>query len=213
MTKILLVRHGESRANRDRFFAGQLDIELTTAGIEQAKLTAQYIKENYNVSKVYASDLSRAFETGKYISSLTGAEIITNRNLREIFAGKWEGMSYDEIPVKYPDDFSLWRSDIGNAKCTDGETIKEMTYRVMSEITKISESNPEKTIVIASHANPILAILCMSETNSFDEMKNFSCPTNASVSELEYDKGTLTIKKLSIDKHLNSFKDSLHSYA
>jgi len=213
MTKILLVRHGESRANRDRFFAGQLDIELTTAGLGQAKLTAQYIKENYTVSKVYASDLSRAFETGKCISDAFGVEIIPNKNLREIYAGKWQGTKIDDILSTYSADFNAWRTDIGNAKCTDGESIREMTHRVMSELTKIAESNPEKTIVIASHANPILAMLCMAETNSFDEMKNFSCPTNASVSELEYDNGNFTVKKLSIDNHLSKFKESLHTYA
>lgn len=213
LTKLLLVRHGESRANYERFFAGQLDIELTAAGIQQAKLTAQYIKKNYDVSKVYSSDLSRAFETGKCISDSFGIEIIPIKQLREIYAGKWQGMGIDEIQTKYSDDYKVWFNDIGNAKCTDGESIKEMTHRVMSEITKIAVANPERTIVIASHANPVRAILCMAETDSFDHMKNIPCPTNASVSELEYNNGCWTVKKISLDAHLSNFTDSLHTFA
>ena len=63
MTKLLIIRHGESLANGGGYFAGQLDIELSDRGLAQAELLADWIYNNYKVDKVYSSDLSRAYET------------------------------------------------------------------------------------------------------------------------------------------------------
>ena len=64
MTRVLLIRHGESMANKQSVFAGQIDPPLTELGLTQAALTAKFIKENYAVDAAYASDLQRAWETG-----------------------------------------------------------------------------------------------------------------------------------------------------
>ena len=60
MTKLVIIRHGHSIANMVRSFAGHTDADLSPVGEEQVKKTAQYIAENYNVDKIYASDLKRA---------------------------------------------------------------------------------------------------------------------------------------------------------
>jgi bisphosphoglycerate-dependent phosphoglycerate mutase len=48
VTTLLLVRHGESEANRNEIFAGHFDADLENRGLMQAQKTAEYIKENYN---------------------------------------------------------------------------------------------------------------------------------------------------------------------
>ena len=90
MTRLILVRHGQSQANEKRNFAGQTDSPLTDLGKEQALLTAEYISENYKVDVVYASDLQRAYYTGQKIAEKCGVPIIKCQGLREIFVGEWE---------------------------------------------------------------------------------------------------------------------------
>ena len=68
MTALLLIRHGESIANVDGRFAGHLDIPLSETGYVQADITAHYIHSHYTVDAVYASDLLRAFHTGKAVA-------------------------------------------------------------------------------------------------------------------------------------------------
>ena len=104
MTPLILVRHGQSEANNMQIFAGNFDADLTELGEKQAKCSAKYIKDNFSVSKVYASDLKRAYKTGKYISDYLGVEIETNVNLREISAGEWERQKFDFIISTYADD-------------------------------------------------------------------------------------------------------------
>ena len=157
MTKLLLIRHGESEANNKGLFAGQYDAPLVAKGIEQAEKTAEYIVEKYAPAKIYASDLKRAYCTAIPISKRIGVEIITNQGLREIYAGKWQKMAFDDLEKEFSDDYGLWLNDIGNACCSGGESVKALGERVMATLTAIAKENYGETIAVATHATPIRA--------------------------------------------------------
>lgn len=209
MTTLILVRHGESTANRQRIFAGHYDAELQDRGLEQAKKTAEYLVKNYKIDKVYASDLKRAYVTGKCTADLAGVEIVPDKNLREICAGKWDGMKFDDIITTYSDDYSVWMNDIGKARATDGESVAELCERVMGKLAEIATENDGKTIVVATHATPIRVIQSTIQTGGLDEMKNIPWVSNASVSVLEYDNGKWEFKLISEDEHLGALRTSL----
>ena len=107
MLTLILVRHGESRANNEKFFAGQLDVELSPLGHKQAEITAKYVADNYNIDKIYSSTLSRAYDTARAISSLTGIKIIPHDELCEINSGEWQGLHFDELQEKYADSYAI----------------------------------------------------------------------------------------------------------
>lgn len=209
MTKLILVRHGESEANRHNIFAGQIDPDLQQRGVEQARLTAKYIEKNYNVDKIYSSDLKRAYKTAECLAEVLGLEIIPKKELREINGGAWEGMVFDKIPESYPEEFRVWIEDIGSARCYGGESIKELSERIMSELTKIAEENDEKTIAIATHATPIRVAMSLIKTKGLKAMQNIPWVSNASVTVFEYDNGEWTIKAESVDEHLSELRTSL----
>ena len=209
MTTLILVRHGESTANRQRVFAGHYDAELQDRGLEQAKKTAEYLVKNYKIDKVYASDLKRAYVTGKCTADLAGVEIVSDTALREIRAGKWDGMKFEDIITTYPDDYGMWMNDIGKARATDGESVSELCERVMGKLTEIATENDGETIVVATHATPIRVTQSMVQTGGLDGMKNIPWVSNASVSVLEYDSGKWEFKLISEDSHLRDLRTSL----
>ncbi|MBR5615174.1 MAG: histidine phosphatase family protein [Clostridia bacterium] len=209
MTTLILVRHGESTANREGIFAGHFDAELQDRGLLQAKETAKYIAENYHVDKVYASDLKRAFNTGRCIAELAGVEIIPDKNLREINAGKWDGVKWAVVEKLYEKDFGVWTADIGRAKTTDGESVAELAERVIRKLEWIAKENDGKTIVVATHATPIRAVQSMVKTGGLEEMKNIPWVSNASVSILEYDDGKWRFKLVGEDRHLGGIATHL----
>lgn len=211
MTTLLMIRHGESEANRNKLFAGNLDADLQNNGLKQAQKTAEYIASNYKVDKVYASDLKRAFRTGKCVADLTGVEIIPDKRLREISAGKWEGLKYDTLATEYAEDYKVWLTDIGNARCTGGESVKQLGERVITVLTDIAVANNGKTIVIATHATPIRVMQTLVNYGSLNEMKSVPWVTNASVTTFEYDCGKWKCTKVSEDAHLNELKTELPS--
>ena len=209
MTTILLIRHGESEANLASVFAGNFNVDLTEIGLAQAQKTAEYVAQNYKVDAVYASDLLRAYKTGKAVADLLSLPVYADARLREISAGKWEGETFDALPKKYPADFSLWLTDIGNSRPTDGESVKQLGQRILSAVTDIAEKNDGKTLVIATHATPIRALQCMIGGYSFDEMQNIPWVSNCSVTELLYDNGSRSFAKVGYDEHLAGMKSAL----
>ena len=129
MVKFVIIRHGYSVSNKERMFAGQMDVKLDELGYSQAEDTAKYILENYKIDAVYSSDLCRAVDTAKPLAAALGLPVITFKELREIWAGCWEGMYISEVKEKYPEGFAKWANDVGNARCGDGETTAELIER------------------------------------------------------------------------------------
>ena len=206
MTTIIMVRHGESEANRNNVFAGSFDADLQPRGVLQAEKTAEFIAQNYKIDKIYASDLKRAFKTGKAVADRMGIEIVPDCRLREISAGKWEGMRFDDIAMEYPEAYIVWRTDLGNARCTDGESTRELGDRILAALTEIAEQNEGKTVLIATHATPVRAMQTHCIYGDFGRMKDVKWVSNASVSEFFYENGKFTCGKISQDEHLSELR-------
>ncbi len=209
MTTLLLIRHGQSMANLEGVFAGQCDIPLTELGLKQAEKTAEFIAENYEVDCVYASDLIRAFKTGKTIANAFNLPVIPNPGMREIYAGKWQAVSFDEICKGFPEAYKKWREDIGNSTCPDGESVKELGERVMKTLASIAEENEGKTVVIATHATPIRVSQTLIEYGNLAPMQNVPWVSNTSVTEVYYDNGKWTLGRVGQDSHLQEYRTNL----
>lgn len=209
MTTLLLIRHGQSEANLSRVFAGNYDAPLTELGLRQAEKTAEFIAENYKVDCVYASDLIRAFETGKTVANVLKLSITPSEKLREIRAGKWEALPFDDIVVKFPEEYKKWREDIGNSSCPNGESVKALGERVMEALTVIAEENDRKTVAVATHATPIRVMQTLIEHGNLSPMQDIPWVSNASVTEITYDSGKWTLVKVGQDSHLRDFRTNL----
>ena len=209
MTTLLLVRHGQSEANRLDLFAGFYDAKLEPHGEIQAKATAQYIKENYHFDAVYSSDLQRAYKTGQIIAKHLDVPIYANSGLREIDGGEWEGKYFHGLIDQYPEDFGLWQTDLAKARCTGGESIRQLTDRVMLTIECIAQENPGKTLVIASHATPIRAAMTMIQYGALEQMQDVPWVSNASVTELRYDDAVWKCVVAGADFHLQGMRTVL----
>lgn len=209
MTTILLVRHGESAANRDNVFAGNYDAELLPRGYEQARLTAQYVKENYEVSTVYASDLQRAYNTGKTIADALGLAVTVDKRFREISAGEWEGVLFESIIETHPAEFKKWIEDVGNSSCPGGEKVSELGERVMAALSEKAEENDGKTILVASHATPVRVAYSLAKYGTASDMGKLLWPSNASVSVLYYDNGEWSTGEYSIDSYMADIRTAL----
>ncbi len=180
MTTFLLIRHGESMANTEKRFAGHLDIPLSPLGEQQAEITATHIAAHYAVDAVYASDLQRAYHTGKAVADKLHIPIYADKALREICAGDWESVSFDDLQTRFPSTYAVWLSDIGNAVCDNGETVAGLQERFLTALRRIASENDGKTIAIATHATPIRSLQCHCEGKPLGEMYAVPWATNAS---------------------------------
>ena len=202
MTRFVLVRHGQSRANLEERFAGHYNAPLTDHGHAQARAVGKYVAEHYRIDAIHASDLSRAFDTARPAAERLGLTVTPEAGLREIFEGKWSGERFLDIKEKYPEDYNHWMTDIGTSRCTGGESTEELLLRVRATLTRIAEENDGKTVLIATHATPIRVMQTYAETGSLEKMKDIPWVANASLSEVTYDRGEWRFERIGITEHL-----------
>ena len=189
MTRFIMIRHGFSVANNEKRFAGHLDFPLTEIGRTQAERCAEALK-NEHIDAIYASDLSRAFETAIPIAKAHSLTVIPHKGLREIYAGEWEGKTFDELERCYPESFDVWKTDLGNAHPDGGESVAELFSRILSTLSSLAESNQGKTLCIATHATPIRSVCTAAAGGKAEDMSKISWTPNASISLFEYENGS-----------------------
>jgi probable phosphoglycerate mutase len=102
MTRLLLVRHGETEWNREERFRGRADIPLNAKGLAQAEATARCIASRYQPAAVYASPLSRAVQTAEAIARRFSLPVQVHAGLADIDYGQWQGLSPDEVRARWP---------------------------------------------------------------------------------------------------------------
>lgn len=212
LTKLILVRHGESEANFARIFTGQSDFFLTEKGMIQARAAAKYIKENENISAVFASPLRRAYDTGKAIAEECGVTITKCDGLMEINAGDWEGHPFDELEEKYKEEYHKWRYDIGNAHPDGGESVTELYSRCVKAVTEIAKQNDGKSIVLATHATPIRALTGYSLGIDAKDLSTVQWAANASLTVINYNaENGFSLAERDIVAHLDGILTGLPS--
>lgn len=201
MTTVIFVRHGQSTANLERVFAGHTDAPLTELGHKQAENTAQFLK-NYPICAIYSSDLKRSMQTAEPTGKLQGLTVIPNKELREIYAGEWEGRFYEELVEKYADSFTTWRTDCGRAHPEGGESTLELGTRIYREVDRLIEKHKGECFAIFTHATPIRLMRAKWEGYLPEELKNVEFCANASVSVVEYDdNGQVNVLLCGYDEH------------
>lgn len=183
--KLILVRHGETTANVNRLFSGHMDVALTEKGIHQATVAAEKLKHT-EITKIYSSDLRRAFRTASIINAYHHLEIEKDERLREINFGACEGYTYEEIIAARPDAFK--RKGLGDwdFKFPEGESLGVMNKRVMLSIDHIKKTMAnEETVLVVAHAGVIRSVLAMEIARNKDAYWRYDIE-NCGIVELKY---------------------------
>lgn len=212
MTTLIIVRHAQSIANEKGIFIGHKDMDLSDLGHFQAKLLCDYLlKKEYKIDAIYSSDLLRPFHTVEPYAKAIGKEIIKNSNLREIFAGKWEGHKFADLYDLFPENYGAWKTDIGSCKCDGGESVKELYERINLEIDRIADRHDGETVLIGTHATPLRCIMARCEGVGVAGMKDIKWCENTSLNIFEYSEGVLSPVALNVSEHLSAYRSGLPS--
>lgn len=150
--KLLVIRHGESEADLLDVHEGRADFALTERGHRQAEAMANYVADNYNISKIYASTLTRAKQTAQHLSDKTGISIVFDGNLMEFNNGLLAGLPRTVVREKYPEvpDLPIDKAVYGQ------ESQVEFRQRAENALSRImNEAENDETIAVVSHGGMI----------------------------------------------------------
>ena len=190
-TVFLMIRHGESEGNAAKIFCGQKNVLLSDLGRQQAARTAEFLADR-KVDAVYASDLSRAFDTAAIIADSHHLRVIPEPELREISGGKWEGLTTAQVMERYGEDYRNWKRDLSFGP-TGGEGAVQAQTRMGRILRRLAEENPGKTLCIGTHGGILRAFAGGVMRRPSSELRSLAVAPNASVTTVEYEDGVFRL--------------------
>lgn len=191
MVKLILVRHALTIDNQKSRLSGHIDSSISEEGKEQIDKLTNYLKD-FDIDKIYTTTSSRTKSTVKKLSELKSIEIIERESLKEISFGNFEGLTFDEIKNKYPEEFQDMIQKGYEYKYPNGESLIDSYNRVYIELDNIISNNDDRTILICSHGGTIRNIITYLISNSYKYHWNFKID-NGSVTILEVQDGFTVI--------------------
>ena len=150
MTRIILVRHGQTPWNKDKIFRGSRDIPLNDTGREEARLAGEWLKGE-TIHAAYCSPLSRARDTGEAIARHHVLQVADLPGLTDLKYGDWEGLPLTEVKVKYADLYRRWETAPHTVRFPNGETLDEVKVRALAAVAAVVQRHPEQTVLLAAH--------------------------------------------------------------
>lgn len=154
MTKIYIVRHGQTDYNKAHKLQGRIDISLNETGLEQAKTVATSL-ENVGFDVIYYSPLTRAKQTADEVyKKHKNSEYIEAPEIIERNFGDYEGQFIpDDSPY-----FGLWDYNTEPNVIKGGESMEDMKKRIFPFLDKLLEDRKDQNICLVCHGGAGLII-------------------------------------------------------
>lgn len=194
--KLYIVRHGETEWNVIKRFQGQLNTPLTEKGMEKLRETGKKL-ENVLFDEVYTSELGR---------TVASAEIILNENrgyrnkklelkklaeLNEVYFGVWQGLTYEEVFLKYPEEANNYFYNVKNYKAenVEAENLKDALERFLKGINKILDSHESGNILVVTHGTVLEMFMNYVENKSIFDIDERTLMGNGDYKVFSYKDG------------------------
>ncbi len=207
-TRIIAIRHGETAWNVDTRIQGQLDIELNDTGLWQAQRVAQALSEE-SVAAIYASDLSRAFQTASAIGHVLGLQPVPTPALRERHFGEFQTRTWAEIESTWPDQAKLWRQREPEWAPQGGESLITLHQRISQCVNQLAQAHMGQQMVLVAHGG-IMDVLYRWGTGQTLQAPRTWSLGNAVINRVLWTPQGLTLVGWGDDRHLqNASRDEI----
>lgn len=166
MATLLLLRHGQIKANRQGRWHGSTDSPLTWRGRRQAKRTARHIRTTRPpVCAVYSSPLTRCRHTAEEVARNLGLPVEVHMDLREYAIGEWENKRFEELAREY--QFVELATGDHDFAPPGGETLREVSKRMVPALEEIyaRHDHHERVLVVSHGAAMAVALATLIDHN------------------------------------------------
>jgi len=131
-------------------YNGHKDVNITELGVRQMEAVADRLKDE-NLAGVYSSDLIRTKRGADIIAAGHGLIPKLRFTLRELNVKLWAGLTANEVEEKFPGAFDEWRKNIADYRIPGGESIRDMSDRVIPALKEILNANRGENVVVVAH--------------------------------------------------------------
>jgi probable phosphoglycerate mutase len=202
MTKIVLVRHGETFWNLEARIQGHLDSPLTETGIAQAEALAQHFKSQ-NFAALYSSDLGRAYETARRISEPNGLSVSVKTCLRERNLGILQGQLKGELENQFPQEAPYYRNNDPDYLIPEGETLRQLSQRSVKCLETIAKKHNGERVLVVTHNGVLVSILKYTLCIPLETPRYF-VSLNTGISVFSYQNGIWKLEVWGDSSHIST---------
>ena len=196
-TRLHLVRHGEVDEAYHEVFGGQIDMELSPLGHEQARRLAKFLGDRH-FDRIYCSPMLRVRQTAKPLLDALGREAEVIDDLREVDFGVWTGHKWHEIQEKFGVDAEDWLVHLENGEVAEAEPMVECRSRIRGSLEQMMDEGAGQDVLVLCHGGVIRMLLSLLLDEPFSKMDRF-----------EVDFASLTV----IEHRSNRVEIKLHNFA
>lgn len=202
--RILLARHGQTAANAEKRFQGQIDCPLNSVGQQQAHQLGPILAQ-FDPARLFTSDLSRSVDTARPAAELLGLQPIASPVFREYSWGILEGLSWPEIKEQHPALFSRLRADLRFSDIPQQEPPEDFHNRLRQGLDLLMDKSGPRTVALVGHGRYLNALIVEFLQLDFAGPWPFSF-ASAAVTILEEHNGRRRLVKFNEECHLSNPK-------
>jgi broad specificity phosphatase PhoE len=207
MTRIVLVRHGQTEWNRIERFRGRIDVPLNEEGHRQAQAVARRLF-SWRIDGVYSSPLARAVQTAQPIGETCGRSVSLLEGITDVDYGSWAGLSPEEAASQHPELFETWVENPQLIHFPGGESLEQVESRALAALEEVCSTHSGKSIALVSHVVVNRVLICGAlglGSRFFWRIGQ----DNAALSVLEYLDGEYRLHLLNDTCHLDSLPQGM----
>ena len=209
MKKIIIVRHGQTNANMEGRTQGQINTPLNDIGVEQARKTGEFIKNNFSISEAWSSDLLRTQTTAENIFK----NFKTTKLIREMSFGDWENNLFEDLAKNSAELVNEYINATDKFKAPNGESFQNLFDRA-SEFIKLLNFENNNEVLVVSHGGFMRVLITFLLDLPRKNLLNFQFE-NCSITEIivknnNLNNSNIKNKKRNISSNINLILKSVN---
>lgn len=157
-TQLTLLRHAEVDTRYHGIFGGQIDMDLSQRGHEQAAALAKYLRTR-EFDAIYASPMKRAQQTLQPLLADRENSAVTAHGLREVHFGDWTGLSFADVKARFNISAFQWLDQLEKSGIPNAETVPAFRERVEPHLEEILKVYDGKKVAVVCHGGTIRMLL------------------------------------------------------
>jgi 2,3-bisphosphoglycerate-dependent phosphoglycerate mutase len=181
MSKLVLLRHGESQWNLENRFTGWVDVPLSDRGLKEAESAGEKLK-SYKFDQGYCSKLKRAIDTLKIVLEKIGQidlPVEYDTALNERHYGDLQGLNKAETAKKFGDEqVKIWRRSY-DVPPPNGESLADTAARVLPywKFKIFPDVKIGKNVLVVAHGNSLRSLVMYLDNLTKEQVLELNIPT------------------------------------
>jgi probable phosphoglycerate mutase len=175
ITRLCLVRHGETEWNAEGRVQGQTDIPLSSLGLAQARAAAEVLCR-HDFSAIYSSDLMRVRQTAEPSAQKLALPLQLDPGLRERHYGIFERMLYTEVRSRLPEHYARFQAKDLDYDFESGESLRAFNERSLATVRSIAERHLGEQVLVFTHGGVLEMVYRHARAVGLSSARDFGIP-------------------------------------